>query len=860
MTAKQALKTYFGYSEFRSGQEEIINHILSKKNVLAVLPTGAGKSLCYQIPALISDNYSIVISPLIALMKDQVDLLNKENHLASFINSSLDFRETQKVLSDIRNNNIKLLYVSPERLSNISFADEINESPPDFIFIDEAHCISEWGHNFRPSYRKISEFINHLNIKNLSAFTATATPEVRKDILEQLSIPDAEVVVRGFERDNLSLEVLGTRQKKEKTYAYIKKYRTPAIIYASTRKQAEEADEYLRSKGVKSAFYHAGLASGVRTIIQDDFINDRINVITATNAFGMGIDKKDVRLIVHYSIPSSLENYYQEIGRAGRDGNDSKIVLFYESRDKELQDFLINMSYPTINTLRLVYNSIYDYARIAVGSKKEDPVELEDDFYLLLKKNNITEALFKSSLRTLENTGYLETLSDFDRSHLFRFLLDAQKLQAYVKQIANSSLRDTIVALLKMYGSSPFAQRVKIDFNKFKELVNRSRNDIQDDLLSLSSIGIIEYDMPGSNMKLLLKERRISAKNILFDDQSELLRKNALDKLDRMIEYINSGDCRFKIILEYFGEEAPDYKCGKCDNCVGINLPERETFEYLEEIIINSIHESGNKISERDLINILIGHSPSGRLSGFSNFGTCTHFKKDELKNAIHSLINKNLLIQFDRHLSLSESAINFFSESKESQIEEEQLTTEKNYSLELFHQLKRLRNDIAKKFSQPPEIICNDVMLREISEKKPETESQLLNLDGMNNRVFHKIGEDILFTIKEFLKSHANNAENKEEVKGNLATIKKLVNNGYSLEEISGLLKISDHLISLQIESLLTYDTATDISKLIQKKEVDLISSKIDEGITELKELKQELPGITYAKLRIVMAKKKFS
>ena len=393
-----------------------------------------------------------------------------------------------------------------------------------------------------------------------------------------------------------------------------------------------------------------------------------------------------------------------------------------------------------------------------------------------------------------------------------------------------------------------------------KDLVNRSRNEIQDDLMSLSSIGIIEYDMPGSNMKVRLKERRIPAQNIHFDSQSEKLKINALDKLDKMIDYINSASCRFKVILEYFGEDVQDYKCGKCDNCLGIKLPDEETIEYLEEIIINSVHEAGNKISERDLINLLTGHSPSGRLAGHSNFGTCTHFKKDELKNAVHSLVNKNLLILFDRYISLSEKTLNSFSESAHTGLEEEQLTTENNYTLELFHNLKRLRNDIAKKFSQPAEIICSDLLLREISEKKPETESQLLNLEGMNRRIFHKIGEDILITIREFLKNHKTGPENIKGPEENLSTIRKLVTNGYSLEEISGLLKLSDHLISLQIESLITYEPATDIAKLIQKKEIDLISSKIQEGFTDIKELKKELPAITYAKLRIVLAKLKSS
>ena len=330
MSPLQALKKYFNYDSYRLGQLEIIEDIVSGSNVLAVLPTGAGKSICYQIPALISDNYSIVISPLIALMKDQVDSLNRTSEIAAFINSTQSFYETEKVLQDIHFGKIKIVYVAPERLENPEFAARLKNLNPQYLFIDEAHCISEWGHNFRPSYTKLKDFIEFTGIKKISAFTATATPEVVKDIVKQLGLKNAKVTIKGFERENLFVNVEITKRKKERCLELVHQFKTPAIIYTSSRKKAEELAEYLKLNKIKCEFYHAGLDPIIRKKIQEDFIEDRLPLIIATNAFGMGIDKKDIRLVIHFNSTGSIENYYQEIGRAGRDGKNSHTFLLYD--------------------------------------------------------------------------------------------------------------------------------------------------------------------------------------------------------------------------------------------------------------------------------------------------------------------------------------------------------------------------------------------------------------------------------------------------------------------------------------------------------------------------------------------------
>ena len=358
LTPSEVLSKYFNYTEFRRGQLQIINSILNNKNVLAILPTGAGKSLCYQIPALMGSSFSIVISPLIALMKNQVDSINQYKKVAAFINSTLDYAETEKVLNQLGSGEIKLLYVSPEKLENLGFAERLKNLKPTFLFIDEAHCISEWGHDFRPSYRRINEFSKFIEVGNIAAFTATATPDIRTDIINQLHLENPEIFIQGFERKNLSLNVIQTKQKKSKCFELINRYGTPAIIYTSTRKYAEEIHSFLSSHKINSTYYHAGLSPEVRRIVQDDFLNGRRDIICATNAFGMGIDKKDIRLIIHYNMPGTIENYYQEIGRAGRDGKDSAVFLLYSEHDKNIQEYFLNSANPSKDIVEKVYNII----------------------------------------------------------------------------------------------------------------------------------------------------------------------------------------------------------------------------------------------------------------------------------------------------------------------------------------------------------------------------------------------------------------------------------------------------------------------------------------------------------------------
>jgi len=853
MNPRDILKSFFGYNNFRPGQEEIIHSIISGKNVLLILPTGGGKSICYQIPALLSPTFAIVISPLIALMKDQVDSLNKQTESAAFINSTLNYSEIENVLRKLSSNQIKLLYLAPEKLDNIQFVERIKALNPSYLFVDEAHCISEWGHNFRPSYRKIKHFIEFTGIKNISAFTATATEDIRVDIIEQLGIPDAEIIVQGFERSNLLLNVLETKQKKEAITRLLNKDSLPAIIYTATRKSTEEVSDHLRVKGISSAFYHAGLTSEMRRIIQDDFLSGRIEVIVSTNAFGMGIDKSDIRTVIHYNLPGNIENYYQEIGRAGRDGNVSSIYLLFDSKDISIQGYFIKYAIPERIHLETVYNAICDYGKIALGQLPDKEIPIDKNLFTYLEPKGLNKALLESSIKILEESGYIKSISDYYKKHKVLFLLPPRRLNELVNKITDNEIKDLILVLMRSYGSSLFNNHTTMNIQEISRQLSSTEKETISQLNQLSESGIIDYLQPSLFPTVKLAKHRVKSEDLFLNFKKlNELQKNSIKKLQQIIDYVKTDLCRFAYILQYFGQKENNYKCGKCDNCRGVHLLP-ETTSYIEEHIMHTFKELRGSINKKDLFETLMGKSAKSKFMQLTTFDSCSLHKKTEIEQALSNLILNRKVLSEKNRISLIKDFN--MSHNQKNMIED---SYGYEQELKLYNTLRQIRNEVSKKFGQMPYMICPDEIMREIARLQPKAPSDFLNINGFNQRMFNKIGEDFLAAISEVRNNESLSKKLKEKnIPDNILLTLELVQKKYSLEEIARLTKLPESVISMQIESLIGFVPDLEIEQLFDKGELNEIYKSINNGITDLKQLYTIMNNkISYAKLRIALAK----
>jgi ATP-dependent DNA helicase RecQ len=824
------------------------------------MPTGAGKSVCYQLPALISENFSIVISPLIALMKDQVDNLNKKSEVSAFINSTMDLWEAEDVLQKISFGKIKLLYLAPERLESKKFADKLAELRPNFLFVDEAHCISEWGHNFRPSYAKISEFIDYCSIKKVASFTATATPKVVEDISIQLKLKEPKIFVKGFERENLKLNVQLSVKKKLKILELLTGISGTAIIYTSSRKKAEEVADFLTLKGISCGYYHAGLQAIERKKIQENFINDEIRVISATNAFGMGIDKRNIRLIIHYNVPGSIENYYQEIGRAGRDNLDSAIHLLYDDNDTHIQNYFISNSHPTKEFIQKVYSAINDFNQIAIGSLPDNEIIVDQDYISNYTGTTITRGLLHASLKFLENAGYIKRISDFEKKDSLQIIFAKKKLEEFVRRTTNAELKNSVLILLREYGSEIFNTQKQISIAQLSKLIGIEEDDLYDSLTTLDNLGIVSFTPSIQKETIYLSTPRIEKERLQLNykkiNESYL---NARQKFDDMIDYVHTNDCRFKFILSYFGEEVEDYKCGMCDNCTASDRIADSSVEYISDIILNTITEADSPLPESSLIKIVRGEKEKNSFANFEYFGTASNYSNAEIKIILQNMFSKKLLSKTsgkNNYLELTDGGLN--KAGRDKPVEKPSSNYDKR--LELYHTLRQVRKRASDKFLQTQYLLCPDEVLKEVVKRIPRTKAALLGVEGFNNRMFNKIGNDILEAITRYSEEEES-TQNEIDIPQNIKETYNLLSKKYTLKEISQLRKLSEAIISMQIETILEYYPESEIDFLFDVKSNERIKEEIKKGYSSLKELKERLPSnISYAQIRITAAKNKFT
>lgn len=596
------LQQYWGYSSFRPLQENIIQSVLDGKDTLALLPTGGGKSICFQVPAMAKEGLCLVISPLIALMKDQVENLRKKGITSFAIFSGMSRKEVILTLKTASSSNCKFLYVSPERLETKLFLEYLPALQVNLVAVDEAHCISQWGYDFRPPYLRIAAIRKQLPGVPVLALTASATAVVQKDICEKLEFKQAVVVRQSFERPNLSYSAFRVDSKISKLVDILVKVPGSGIVYCRSRKRTKELAEQLVSYNIQADFYHAGLSAEDRSRKQEEWISNKMRVIVCTNAFGMGIDKPDVRIVVHVDAPDCIENYYQEAGRAGRDQKKAYAVLLF--RDKDLTDLeqQVDIRFPSLKNIRAVYQAIVNYLQIPSGLGEGNYYDYDlSDF---LHKFPVDAQLTASVLKVLGQ----ENLLSFNEQVFLpsKVVFNCNKAILYDFETSHPSLAPVVKTLLRAY-EGIFDQEVNIHEKSLSYLLRTAQHEIVAWLQQLQAFGIIRYQPQKDTPQLFFIQNRVKAEELTIDTRNYNERKKLYrGRIESFIGFINSEPCRSQQIGQYFGDEAMK-PCGVCDNCLRQkkNTISSEDFYRIEQRILTALlHQP---LPSKDLLQVLQG-------------------------------------------------------------------------------------------------------------------------------------------------------------------------------------------------------------------------------------------------------------
>lgn len=557
------LRKYWGFDHFRPLQEEIILSALQGNDALALLPTGGGKSICFQVPALCMEGVCIVVSPLIALMKDQVANLAKRGITAAAIFSGMAYREIDRILDNAAYGGLKFLYLSPERLTTELVRERIKRMNVCLLAVDEAHCISQWGYDFRPPYLKIAEIRDLLPTTPVLALTATATPAVVEDIQEKLLFRKKCVFQKSFSRPNLAYVVLNEENKQAKLLDILSKVKGAGVVYVRNRKQTKDIARFLRENKIIADFYHAGLPPEERSAKQEAWISGKIPIMACTNAFGMGIDKPDVRTVVHMDLPDSLEAYFQEAGRAGRDGKKSYAVLLYSEEDKRSLERNLAVAFPPLQEIRQTYRALGSYFQLAVGGGEFQSFDFDIADFCKNFKLDVLKTY--ASLKILEMEGWIALTESVWMPSSYMVLVTREQL--YDFQLKHPQLDLVVKSMLRLSEGS-FQHFVPINEAAIARLLKTSPDKVLPAINQLHKERIIEYRPMKDKPQLVFTQERVDANNLTIDQKTYEQRKERHQKrVENAIAYATTARCRSQQLLAYFGEDSTP--CGSCDVCLG---------------------------------------------------------------------------------------------------------------------------------------------------------------------------------------------------------------------------------------------------------------------------------------------------
>jgi len=609
MSIKEILKQYWGYDEFRPLQEDIIQSVLNQQDTLALLPTGGGKSICFQIPAMAMEGICIVISPLIALMKDQVENLQKRGINAIAIVAGMGKREIDIALDNCIYGPIKFLYISPERLLSDLVQERIKHMNVNLLAVDEAHCISQWGYDFRPSYLHIVDFKKLHPKVPILALTASATHRVQLDIVDKLDFKSQNIFRKSFERKNLSYSVLKQENKLQKVLDVCTKVHGSGILYVRTRKDTVELAKYLNQHLIPAQYYHAGLNLEERAQTQNAWISNQVKVIVATNAFGMGIDKPDVRFVLHYEIPESLEAYYQEAGRAGRDEKKAYAVILFQQRDQIVFEKKFEQNFPLPDEIKKTYHHLCNYLQIPIGNGEGVTYEFNIADFCSKFQLEILKTI--SAVKFLEQNEYFILSENAFLSSRLQFIVDGEDL--YKFQVENEKFDLFIRSVLRSYGGA-FDQFVNIKETEIAKKNNMSRVEVMKYLQELNTLEVISYQKQTDQPLLTFIKPRYKTEDVIIDKKYYEERKTIYQqKMKAMLAFVQEEKCRSMQILQYF-EESDAQKCGVCDVCLAEKRNQNNDVKRQQtKIIINALAQQ--PLTLQELVKVMQKGSEDDKLA-----------------------------------------------------------------------------------------------------------------------------------------------------------------------------------------------------------------------------------------------------
>ena len=592
---KATLHKYWGYSEFRLGQEAIIRSVMEGRDTLALMPTGGGKSLTYQVPTLAREGLCIVITPLIALMKDQVDRLKRMGVNAVAIHSGLSYTQIDIALDNCVYGDVKFLYVAPERLATEAFRLRVQRMNVSLLAVDEAHCISQWGYNFRPSYLRIAEIRKMLPDTPILALTASATKMVAEDIMARLGFVEQNIIRSSFARPNLSYAVRHTDDKTEQLLRVIHNVQGAGIVYMRSREGCEQLAAELQKQGISASYYHAGLPHAERSIRQEEWTEGKVRILVATNAFGMGIDKADVRFVVHYTMCDSLESYYQEAGRAGRDGKRSYALLLVSSDDDSKIVKHFNAEFPPLEDIKSIYEKICDFIQVAVGDGYQ--ASFLFNIHDFCRREHLYIGKVRAALKLLEQNGYMTLTEEMENPARILFCVSRDEL--YRIRVGRNELDHIIRTILRLYDG------IFTEFRAINEQVIASSSGytierVKELLKRMWQMRIIRYIPSNTSPILFMNEERLPTKDLYISPDTYLHRKNLMaERFENMRLYASSeSECRSVILQRYFGDDQAE-ACGSCDVCLANKRRQRIDAEQIATSIVELLQ--GEPMDVREL-------------------------------------------------------------------------------------------------------------------------------------------------------------------------------------------------------------------------------------------------------------------